>query len=145
MNLSKHSVRRIRRWDMLDPELAQSNKVRWLERNHKLLGEFQRMLNKEALEKSRELSRRSAHRRRARIQENGYEIYSEIQVLIKYGKNCHICDFPIDLKAPRKVGLGEWYLALHIDHLIPIAKGGADTLENVRPAHALCNLKKGSN
>jgi 5-methylcytosine-specific restriction endonuclease McrA len=26
--------------------------------------------------------------------------------------------------------------------LIPISRGGGDTLENVRPAHAKCNLRK---
>jgi 5-methylcytosine-specific restriction endonuclease McrA len=55
-----------------------------------------------------------------------------------------VCDVPIDLKVSRRVGIGDWLLGLHIDHLIPIAKGGPDTLDNVRPAHALCNLKKGS-
>jgi len=31
---------------------------------------------------------------------------------------------------------------LQIDHVIPIVKGGPDTLNNVRPAHGLCNIKK---
>jgi 5-methylcytosine-specific restriction endonuclease McrA len=33
---------------------------------------------------------------------------------------------------------------LHIDHVIPISKGGTDTLDNVRPSHAKCNLSKGN-
>jgi 5-methylcytosine-specific restriction endonuclease McrA len=48
------------------------------------------------------------------------------------------------MKASRKVGSKNWEKSLHIDHLIPISKGGSDTLENVRPTHALCNLKKGN-
>jgi 5-methylcytosine-specific restriction endonuclease McrA len=28
--------------------------------------------------------------------------------------------------------------------VIPLSKGGNDTIENVRPAHAICNLRKGS-
>jgi 5-methylcytosine-specific restriction endonuclease McrA len=145
MDISRHSGKRIRRWDKLDPDLAQSNRERWLARNFRLLGDFQRELNQAKLDQAREVSRRSGNRRRARMRDNGFEIYSEIQVLVKYGKDCHICKTPIDLKAPRRVGVDNWFLGLHIDHLIPIAKGGADTLENVRPAHALCNLKKGSN
>ena len=31
---------------------------------------------------------------------------------------------------------------LHIEHFIDIALGGPDTLENVRPSHAWCNLTK---
>jgi len=31
-----------------------------------------------------------------------------------------------------------------VDHIVPISKGGNDTIENVRPSHGLCNLRKGS-
>ena len=91
------------------------------------------------------MDRSPANVRKSRILENGFSYYSLTQVLVTYGKNCHICNQPIDLKASRRVGVGDWLLGLHIDHLIPIAKGGPDTLENVRPSHAICNLKKGTN
>ncbi len=29
-----------------------------------------------------------------------------------------------------------------IDHVIPLAKGGYDTIENVKAAHFICNSKK---
>jgi 5-methylcytosine-specific restriction endonuclease McrA len=32
---------------------------------------------------------------------------------------------------------------IHLDHIIPLAKGGAHVQSNVQPAHALCNCKKG--
>jgi 5-methylcytosine-specific restriction endonuclease McrA len=32
---------------------------------------------------------------------------------------------------------------LHIDHTIPLADGGPDTLTNQRVTHAKCNLRKG--
>lgn len=63
-------------------------------------------------------------------------------VLAKYGENCHICNGPIDLEASRKSGVDGWELSLHIDHVMPLSKGGDDTLENVRPAHGQCNLFK---
>ena len=34
--------------------------------------------------------------------------------------------------------------AIHIDHIVPVAKGGSDDLSNLQSAHALCNLKKGA-
>jgi 5-methylcytosine-specific restriction protein A len=33
---------------------------------------------------------------------------------------------------------------IHADHIIPIAKGGKDSIENIQITHANCNLKKGS-
>lgn len=94
------------------------------------------------VELSREIGRRDASRRRARIADNGWEKYSEDEVISTYGVTCHLCGVEIDLTAPRKVGLENWEMGMHIDHLTPIAKGGPDTLENVRPAHGLCNVKK---
>ena len=60
-----------------------------------------------------------------------------------YGTNCYLCNDPINLQAARRVGKADgWEQGLHIDHVIPISKGGSDTLDNVRPTHALCNLSK---
>jgi len=85
------------------------------------------------------------NRRRARLLNNKYEKYTIKQVLDLYGSLCHICGIAIDLKASRRVGIGDnWQNSLHIDHVIPIARGGGDILENVRPSHAICNMKKGA-
>ena len=68
--------------------------------------------------------------------------YSDADVLSKYGLDCHICQTPIDLNAPRRVGRDGWEKGLHIDHVYPLSKGGLDTLENVRPSHGQCNVIK---
>jgi 5-methylcytosine-specific restriction endonuclease McrA len=83
-------------------------------------------------------------RRRAKIAENGYEPYTLQQVLDTYGTSCHLCEDIIDLDLPRQSGTPGWQMGLHIDHVVPIAKGGPDTLDNVRPSHAICNLSKGA-
>jgi len=83
-----------------------------------------------------------ARRKRARKKANGWEKYTEAQVLNMYGTNCHICGEAINLEASRKIGTKGWEKALHIDHVIPIAKGGPDTLANVKPSHGLCNIHK---
>ena len=73
------------------------------------------------------------------------EKYLVSQVIELYGSVCHICDRPIDLSATRIAGNLGWENGLHLDHVVPISKGGVDSIYNVRPSHAICNLKKGSN
>jgi 5-methylcytosine-specific restriction endonuclease McrA len=46
---------------------------------------------------------------------------------------CGICELPIDVNS-------NW----HVDHDIPLSRGGAHSYANTQPAHADCNLKKGS-
>ena len=52
---------------------------------------------------------------------------------------CHLCEGLVDMSLPRTNGLGAT-----VDHLIPISKGGLDTLDNVKLAHWSCNRKKGN-
>ena len=63
-------------------------------------------------------------------------------ILDTYGTDCHICSEPIDLDAPRSTKDTGWEKGLHIDHLVPLSKGGSNLLENVRPSHGKCNLLK---
>jgi 5-methylcytosine-specific restriction endonuclease McrA len=80
---------------------------------------------------------------RARRKNVFSEPYTKEQVLAKWGTDCHLCGKPIDLQAPRYNGTPGWEKGLHLDHVIPLINGGHDTLDNVKPAHGLCNLKKG--
>ena len=52
--------------------------------------------------------------------------------------NCSICGLPINLSLPYP---HPW--SLTIDHIMPIAKGGETTEENLQPAHFKCNRRKG--
>ena len=89
-----------------------------------------------------EVGRVSKRRRRARIALVESERYTTEQVLKKFGSKCHLCQEPIDLDAPRWTAQPGWERGLHLDHVVRIADGGLDVLENIRPAHAQCNLKK---
>lgn len=118
-----------RKWYLENQELTIKRANEWAEKNP---------------ERNRESKRRVSHRRRVRKQNGISAPYTETQVLETYGSDCHICNKPIDLNAPRTIKKEGWKLGLHIDHLIPISKGGNDTLENVRPSHGICNVKKGA-
>lgn len=135
-----------------DPEYVEKQK----QRSHKIyskryenpefrqeLKENQKKWIEDNRPRRRELTRRHSHKRRALIAGNVQSKYCEQEVLDLYGTNCHICNEPIDLQANRRVGSDGWEHSLHIDHLIPILKGGPDTLENVRPSHGRCNISKG--
>jgi 5-methylcytosine-specific restriction endonuclease McrA len=61
-----------------------------------------------------------------------------------YGTVCYLCNKEIDLQAPRNCTGDNWQMGLHIDHVIDIQYGGSDTLDNVKPTHALCNVTKRS-
>jgi 5-methylcytosine-specific restriction endonuclease McrA len=93
------------------------------------------------LEVVRERERAKNRRRRAGISSP----YNELQVIATYGPRCYICGLDIDFMAPRKCGVKGWENGLHIDHVIPLSKDGEDSLENVRPTHAICNLTKYAN
>ena len=95
--------------------------------------------------KNKEKLRSYSRKREALKLGNGHSPYTENQVLSIYGTICNECNLQIDMNAPRQTGLKGWENGLQIDHLIPISKGGPDILENVRPTHGLCNLRKLNN
>lgn len=80
--------------------------------------------------------------RRAAKSGNDFSPYSITDVILRYGHICYLCNDKIDMNAPRKPGLAGWELGLHLDHVIDISAGGSDSLDNVRPTHGICNLKK---
>jgi 5-methylcytosine-specific restriction endonuclease McrA len=45
---------------------------------------------------------------------------------------CHICGAVVDEN--------KW----HLDHIVPISKGGAHSYTNVATSHPKCNLEKGA-
>lgn len=124
------------------PERRKETVAKYYQANKEHLNERVKQSRLKNKELYAELGRKHANIRRARKLDNGTEPYTEKQMLDKYGYLCHICNEGINFAAPRRVGLPGWERGLHIDHLVPLAKGGADTLENVRPSHGLCNLEK---
>jgi hypothetical protein len=127
------------KWAKNNPEKRKEHSRNWAKRNRTTMREYNKWYRETFPHKGAERARR----RRAKKSNNGYTVYTEQEVLELHGISCHICNLPIDLTAPRSTSKPGWEKGLHIDHLIPIAKGGPDTLENVRPAHGLCNISKG--
>lgn len=50
---------------------------------------------------------------------------------------CHICGDSVDMSLPRTSKLGAT-----LDHVVPVSRGGVDSLENLKLAHWICNVRK---
>ena len=97
----------------------------------------------------KEWKRRNPHKKvtnsRDRAKKRGieYKYYTRQQIFDRDGYDCYLCNTPVDLTAPHVQGQPGWETYPHIEHVIPLSKGGVDTLENVKIAHAKCNIDKG--
>jgi 5-methylcytosine-specific restriction endonuclease McrA len=56
-----------------------------------------------------------------------------------HGASCYICGVTTDRSASYKS-----LVKTHMDHVVPLAKGGAHTVENLRCACRRCNILKGA-
>ena len=83
---------------------------------------------------------------RDRARKHGAKVsyYTRDQIFKRDGYDCYLCNRPVDLNANPVQGQLGWELYPHVEHVIPLAKGGDDTLANVKLAHAICNINKGT-
>jgi 5-methylcytosine-specific restriction endonuclease McrA len=95
--------------------------------------------------KKTELNRRRDRKKRARDKGLITVNFSTKDVIDLWGTDCHICNKGIDMRITRNCGEPGWEDGLHLDHVIPLAKGGNNIISNVKPSHARCNLQKSAN
>lgn len=89
--------------------------------------------------------RQDSHRHRAKKFGCAYDGTVTLKKLIKRdGLRCAICGGMCD---PNDHSWSKYFGATSptIDHIIPMAKGGGHTWDNVQVAHAICNSYKGDN
>ena len=117
----------------------QANKDAQQERRRELDKDPVRMARRAVMEKAWRLRNfekwtqrnRANARRRRKI--DGIRVDSAA-ILAEFGFVCHICSGVIESRDD-----------LHMDHVIPLSKGGTHSAENIRPSHAFCNMSKGAN
>lgn len=83
-------------------------------------------------ERAREIWADTSGRRRQRVESTSAERINWVRLRAKYGKVCHLCHLPI----------GEGQMSW--DHVVPLARGGTHTEDNLKPAHRRCNSRKGA-
>lgn len=96
------------------------------EDKRKLRIEYQRRYRK--TDRGRSITISHLHNRRAKIK--NIVPHSEISNIIRRSKKCYWCGVPLKNKK------------VHIDHYVPLAKGGLNSIENLVVSCAKCNLTK---
>lgn len=64
---------------------------------------------------------------------------NHLALFMMHGWICWLCKEPINPKIRKP---NQW--AATVDHIVPLCQGGTHTWDNVAPAHAICNFRKGS-
>lgn len=113
-----------RAWAQANKDKVNAISRRWRKRNPQKAAE----VAKRSQAKRPQRSREKAARRRALVRQNGvYQVqYQELTRLLS--KPCSYCGEP----------------SKHIDHIIPISRGGSHSIGNLTGACAACNLSKGA-
>lgn len=89
-------------------------------------------------EHQRERAANNCAIRRARKLGTVVEKFDRKEIFERDNYVCHICDEPTDATVRHPSPL-----APTIDHVIPLAKGGTHTRDNIKTAHSRCNVAKG--
>lgn len=110
-------IRRARKWQQQHPERDLENERAWRAKNP---------------ERTREAINKAWHRRRARLNGVPSDDWTRSDVWARDDGRCWLCGSLLEPSA--------W----HVDHVVPLARGGSNRFENVRAACAVCNLRKGT-
>ena len=111
-----------------DPEKYQALARSWRERNIDRVREVYRTWQKN----NRDKVVAKTHRRNARKMQNGgsYTAQEWRELCQRYGNRCLSC--------------GRTNVKLTVDHVIPLIRGGTNSIDNIQPLCGVCNSKKGT-
>jgi 5-methylcytosine-specific restriction endonuclease McrA len=110
---------------------ARAARARWQASERGRVKQKEALARYRATPKGKAASIRNAARRKAKKLGNGFDYHTRDQVWERDGGICQI--------GGEKLDPANW----HEDHIIPLALGGPDTLENVQASCPACNLRKG--
>lgn len=105
----------------------------WRENNPEAVRETKRRYNQRHPEMNQEwVNRYRARQLAATVEKVDYEA-----IALRDRNVCHICGFDVDLTASTYDPMARTF-----DHVIPLSRGGAHSVENIKVAHRICNSKK---
>lgn len=91
------------------------------------------LLIRKAHAKRLERAARIRARRRARLRNVEFERCDRSEIIRRDRRTCYLCG-----RGPLKLD------EIHLDHKIPISRGGSHTRDNLAVACATCNVRKGA-
>ena len=112
------------------PEAVREEYRRWATANPEAVAANDRRKRKANPELYRAVSRRSQSKRRATLADAFFEDVDHAAVWIEDKGICHLCGHAADPE--------DW----HLDHVVPLAVGGAHSRRNVAVSHPSCNQSK---
>jgi 5-methylcytosine-specific restriction endonuclease McrA len=126
--------RQVRReWKAKNPQrVAESRKRELQNRSREVSRDRERRWRRENPDKARAHSRRTQATRRARLSDACVEAVDPQIVWERDEGICGICGKPADRD--------DW----HLDHIVPLSKGGEHSYANTQVSHSLCNQQKGA-
>lgn len=121
------------RWRAENPDKAKAAYERWRRDNPDRVRASKRRWDLENAEHIR-ITKRDHHSLRKQRKKGRVVTKADYKLILEtLGMVCHICTGEIH-------GLDD----LHFDHVIPLARGGEHVPSNIKPAHAVCNMRKGA-
>jgi 5-methylcytosine-specific restriction endonuclease McrA len=121
-----------REWRSANPEARAEAKRKayrkWYASNHDKKRSAVKAWQVANPEKKRGYARVNRQHRRASCTTSTGRAPTAKQIKALLARPCHYCGEP----------------SAHVDHYVPLARGGTHTLDNLRPACALCNTSKGA-
>jgi 5-methylcytosine-specific restriction endonuclease McrA len=119
------------RWRREHPDRMKAANTKWRLANPERMAENARIWRKANKGLVRQWSNDYRRRRRAQKLRTSVGKVDYRVILERDGMWCYLCRTDIPSTAN-----------LHMDHVVPLARGGGHVTENIRPAHARCNLRK---
>lgn len=122
------------RWHAIPPEDRHARKREWYESNREHAVRYTAEWAQNNPDRAKLTKEVVSHRRRARIAEaNGTHTAADLKALLAaQGHRCAYCR--ADLRKVKR----------HLDHVMPLARGGSNGCENLQYLCAPCNLAKGA-
>ncbi len=124
------ATERFRAWEAAHPGSTAASKAAYRERNRESLRTASREYTRLWRLAHPDQANDAARIRRARLAEVPSEPIRRSVVWERDEGVCHICREPADLD--------DW----HLDHVVPLSKGGPNLYTNVAVSHPVCNLRK---